>query len=218
MPRSTLLLGSCILIGSVTLAWYWQRPPSDEPVVPRPEPRPAPVAAPADAPPISTELNPERLQLLARPEVEQQQRRLDFHRRYRGFIEHAAELDSGSRETEARELSEGIDALERRGEVALSEALLLQIALIRAVSQDESEQKRRAEALVERYRAISAEREARLAQRSDADFERYKAEERRIVDEVLALQNIPDGLTRDQYLRQRLQEARERSYRQAPDS
>ena len=102
--------------------------------------------------------------------------------------------------------------------MALSEALLLQIALIRAVSQDESEQKRRAEALVERYRAISAEREARLAQRSDADFERYKAEERRIVDDVLALQNIPDGLTRDQYLRQRLQEARERSYRQAPDS
>ena len=40
MPRSTLLLGSCILIGSVTLAWYWQRPHSDEPVVPRPEPRP----------------------------------------------------------------------------------------------------------------------------------------------------------------------------------
>ena len=32
MPRSTLLLGSCILIGSVTLAWYWQRPHSDEPV------------------------------------------------------------------------------------------------------------------------------------------------------------------------------------------
>jgi len=131
MPRSALLLGSCILIGSVTLAWYWQRPHSDEPVVPRPEPRPAPLIEPAGDPPASTELNPERLQLLARPEVEQQQRRLDFHRRYRGFIEHAAELDSGSRETEARELSEGIDALERRGEVALSEALLLQIALIR---------------------------------------------------------------------------------------
>jgi hypothetical protein len=101
--------------------------------------------------------------------------------------------------------------------VALSEALLLQIALIKAVSEDEDEQKRRAEALIERYQAISAEREAKLAQRSDPNFERYKIEEKNIVEEVLGLQNIPDGLTRDQYLRQRLQEARERNYQQAPD-
>jgi hypothetical protein len=65
---------------------------------------------------------------------------------------------------------------------------------------------------VRRYQALSAEREARLAQRRDPNFERYKAEERRIVEDVLALQDIPDGLSRDQYLRQRLQEARERSY------
>lgn len=108
--------------------------------------------------------------------------------------------------------------MESRGELALSEALLLQIALIKAVSTDENEQKRRAQALISRYQTISAEREARLAQRPDPNFERYKAEEKRIVEEVLALQNIPDGLTRDQYLRQRLQEARERNYRQDPDS
>ena len=104
------------------------------------------------------------------------------------------------------------------GEVALSEALLLQIALIKAVSEDEDEQKRRTEALIKRYQAISAEREAKLAQRSDPNFERYKIEEKNIVEEVLGLQNIPEGLTRDQYLRQRLQEARERNYQQAPDS
>mgnify|MGYP001179974871 CR=1 FL=1 len=99
-----------------------------------------------------------------------------------------------------------------------SEALLLQIGLIRAVSTDEQEQKRRAEALIRRYQALSAEREARQAQRVDPNFARYKAEEKRIVEEVLALQSIPDGLSRDQYLRQRLQEARERNYRQRPDS
>ena len=45
----------------------------------------------------------------------------------------------------------------------------------------------------------------------DARFSRYKSEEKRIVDEVMALDSIPDGLSRDQYLRQRLQEAREQA-------
>lgn len=218
MPRSTLLFGSCIVIGSLTLTWYWQRPNTGEPATSPPEQAPALPFAQGSAVSAPIDLSPEQMHLLSRPEVQQQQRRLDFHQRYRGFIKHATELDSSSREAQAQALSEGIDALERQGEVALSEALLLQIALIKAVSENEDEQKRRAEALIKRYQAISAEREAKLAQRSDPNFERYKAEEKNIVEEVLGLQNIPEGLTRDQYLRQRLQEARERNYQQAPDN
>ncbi|VXC52232.1 hypothetical protein [Pseudomonas sp. 8O] len=218
MPRSTLLFGSCIVIGSATLAWYWQNPSAEEPALSPPKQTSVQPPAQGSAPPTPPDLSPEQMHLLSRPEVQQLERRLDFHQRYRGFIEHATELDSSSREAQAQTLSEGIDALERQGEVALSEALLLQIALIKAVSEDEDEQKRRAEALIKRYQAISAEREAKLAQRSDPNFERYKAEEKNIVEEVLGLQNIPEGLTRDQYLRQRLQEARERNYQQAPDS
>ncbi|TRO16208.1 hypothetical protein EQ836_04710 [Ectopseudomonas mendocina] len=218
MPRSTLLLGSCLLIGSMTLAWYWQRPSAEKPAIAQPEQRLAPAAAQAEAPPAPSGPSREQLQLLASAEVAQQERRLDFHRRYREFIEHAKALDSNNRYVQAAELSDGVDALERRGELALSEALLLQIALIKAVSVDENEQKRRAEELIKRYQTLSAEREAKLAQRPDPNFEHYKVEEKRIVEEVLALQNIPDGLTRDQYLRQRLQEARERSYRQPPGS
>ncbi|WP_296270644.1 hypothetical protein [Pseudomonas sp. UBA6323] len=217
-PRQALLLGSCLLVGSASLTWYWQRPTAQEPVIVDSEQSQAPAAFQDSAPPPSTDLSTEQRQLLARPEVRQQERRLEFHQRYRAFIEQAKQFDAGSREAQAQALSEGLDAMEQQGELALSEALLLQIALIKAVSDDENEQKSRAEALIERYRAISAEREARLAQRSDPDFDRYKAEEKRIVEEVLALQNIPDGLTRDQYLRQRLQQARERNYRQAPDS
>ena len=52
-----------------------------------------------------------------------------------------------------------------------------------------------------------------MAKAPDARFSQYKSEEKRIVDEVLTLQTIPDGLSRDQYLRQRLQEAREQAYR-----
>ena len=179
---------------------------------------PTPQAAQASPTPASSPLSTEQLQLLARPEIQHQEQRLGVHQRYRDFIEHAKQLDAEKREAQAEDLSKGFDAMEQRGELALSEALLLQIALIKAVSEDEAEQKTRAEALIKRYQVISAEREARLAQRPDPNFERYKAEEKRIVEEVLAQQNVPDGLTRDQYLRQRLQEARERNYRQDPDS
>ncbi|RRV28710.1 hypothetical protein EGJ23_04845 [Pseudomonas sp. o96-267] len=217
-PRYALLLGSCLLIGSATLTWYWQLPAIEERLSLEPEQLPTPQAAQASPTPASSPLSTEQLQLLARPEIQQQEQRLGFHQRYRDFIEHAKQLDAEKREAQAEDLSKGLDAMEQRGELALSEALLLQIALIKAVSKDEAEQKRRAEALIKRYQVISAEREARLEQQPDPNFERYKAEEKRIVEEVLELQNIPDGLTRDQYLRQRLQEARERNYRQAPNS
>lgn len=211
MSRTTLLLGSCLVLGSVALSWYWQRPPAPTPLEVSAA---SPVSSDAQQPeatspePVTTE----QLQLLDAPQVRQQQQRLAFHSRYRGFIDQAGELDAAARAAEAQSLAEQIEALERQGELALSEALLLEVALIKADSHDQAEQKARGEALIRRYQALSAEREARLAQRRDPNFERYKADEQRIVEEVMALQNIPDGLSRDQYLRQRLQEARERSY------
>ena len=89
--------------------------------------------------------------------------------------------------------------------------MLLQIGLAQAEGGDEAAQKARADALVARYQALSQEREARN-KTSDARFTRYKSDEKRIVEEVMALDSIPDGLSRDQYLRQRLQEAREQAY------
>jgi hypothetical protein len=40
-------------------------------------------------------------------------------------------------------------------------------------------------------------------------FQLYKVREREIVAEVMALQSIPDGLSREEYLRRRLQAERE---------
>lgn len=211
MPRSTLLVGTCLVLAGVALSWYWLQPAArtaqQAPATPPITSALPQHAVPSEQPPTS-----EQLQLLAAPQVRQQQQRLAFHNRYRDFIERAAELDAAARAAEVRDLEQGIETLEQQGELALSEALLLQLALIKADTQDEAAQKARGEALIRRYQALSAEREAAQAQRPNPQFERYKAEERRIVEEVMALQNVPDGLSRDQYLRQRLQEARERSY------
>jgi hypothetical protein len=148
--------------------------------------------------------------LLGDPAVRGYQARLRFAADYQDFIQGAAGLAEAERRSRAAALAREIDRREAAGELALSEALLLQVGLAQAEGGDEEAQKARADALVARYQALSAAREAKRA--PDARFTRYKADEKRIVEEVMALDSIPDGLSRDQYLRQRLQEAREQAY------
>ena len=176
---------------------------------------PAP-AAPTAAPPAPADAGAladaeRREALLHSPAVRDYQARLGFASDYRSFIEDAASLDEEERRRQAEALAREIDRREAAGELALSEALLLQVGLAQAEGGDEATQKARADVLVARYQALSATREAQ-AKAPDARHTRYKAEEQRIVEEVLALDSIPEGLSRDQYLRQRLQEAREQAY------
>lgn len=150
-------------------------------------------------------------ELLQNPAVKNQEQRLAFHQAYRSFVSGAAELSPAQRESQAQALREQIETYEQRSELAMSESLLLQLGLIQLTTGDEQAQKDQAAALVARYKAISAEREAKAATPS-AEFRRYKADEKRIVEEVLSMYSFPDGLSRDEYLRQRLQQAREQHY------
>ena len=150
-------------------------------------------------------------ELLQNPAVKNQEQRLAFHQAYRSFVSGAAELSPVQRESQAQALREQIETYEQRSELAMSESLLLQLGLIQLTTGDEQAQKDQAAALVARYKAISAEREAKAATPS-AEFRRYKADEKRIVEEVLSMDSFPDGLSRDEYLRQRLQQAREQHY------
>lgn len=149
--------------------------------------------------------------LLNDPAVQGYQAHLQFAADYQNFIKSAASLDQVQRQQRAAALAKEIDRREAAHELALSEALLLQIGLAQVEGGDEETQKARADALVARYQALSQAREAK-AKAPDARFSQYKNEEKRIVDEVLSMHSIPDGLSRDQYLRQRLQEAREQAY------
>jgi hypothetical protein len=150
-------------------------------------------------------------ELLQNPGVKNQEQRLAFHQAYRSFVSGAAELPPAQRESQAQALREQIETYEQRSELAMSESLLLQLGLIQLTTGDEQAQKDQAAALVARYKAISAEREAKAATPS-TEFRLYKADEKRIVEEVLSMDSFPDGLSRDEYLRQRLQQAREQHY------
>ncbi len=160
----------------------------------------SPTTAPAD-PKAALANTPEALAYRSRQEFEQETR---------NFLRDAPTLDDNARNTRALALSREINRREQNREFSAGEAVMLRIGLIHAAVEDESERIRQAQTLISRYREQNVQRERafRAQQRSDAQFQQYKAQEARIVSEVLAMQYYPDGMSRDDYLRQRLQEAR----------
>ena len=156
-----------------------------------------------------------RLQALAdTPQAREWLGQQAFAREARAFVREAPGLPAGERESRAQALEAQIEARERSGELSAGDTVLLRAAMIEADGGSEEERKARLAALAERYRADAARREAAFAaqQRADPRMQRYKAREKAVVAEVMAIKAIPGGLTRDQYLRQRLQVERERAF------
>lgn len=153
--------------------------------------------------------------LASAPEARAYQSRLAFERNAREFLRDAPNLDDSARLARARALSREIDRREQNRELSADEAVMLRIGLIHAAVANQRERARQAQEVIDRYRDQTAARQqAFMAQQQrDAQFQAYKAQEARIVSEVLAMQSYPGGLSRDDYLRQRLQAARETIYR-----
>lgn len=156
--------------------------------------------------------------LLARPEVREYRARMDFQDNARRFFAEAATLDDASRIRQAQALESGINRYEEAGELSAGESVMLRIGLIRATETDQAAQIERISELVARYQVHAERRNAAFlqAQRNDVAFNSYKARESRIVAEVMAMKSIPGGLSRNEYLRQRLQREREIAYGGGP--
>jgi hypothetical protein len=164
---------------------------------------PAPVAA-----------DPKQAALEATPEARAYRSRLAFEAQARAFLRDAPKLDDNARLERARALRREINRREQAGELSAGDAVILHIGLIQAAVKDESERLRQSQALVERYRQQTTARQAAFneQQRRDTQFQAYKTREAQIVSEVLAMTSYPGGMSRDDYLRVRLQEARQAIY------
>ncbi|WP_323847338.1 hypothetical protein [Microbulbifer magnicolonia] len=106
-----------------------------------------------------------------------------------------------------------IESIESRGHILAYEALALKLAWLERNSATKAEFDQAAAALVETYRQ-KAERSAREYDPYEdvPGFAEYKAAEKRIVREVQEMSSFPDGMSRQEYLRKRLQEARQAAY------
>ncbi|MGH8175975.1 MAG: hypothetical protein ACREV5_06925 [Steroidobacter sp.] len=142
------------------------------------------------------------------PRIHSYKERTDFHNRVRTFFAQAAALPSAEKEATAQRLGAELTKYERAGEISASEALMLRLGLIRETSTG-LEQQQRMDAMQERYRIESEKRVAAQAAKVDPMLELYRSREREIVAQVQAMEVIPDGLTRDEYLRRILQRERE---------
>ncbi|WP_408950415.1 hypothetical protein [Lysobacter sp. Hz 25] len=175
--------------------------------------------AKADAVPASNAQGtgaPSQMQaLLATPQARDYRQRQQFQRDAQRFFRDARNLGPVARSQRAQVLERKIDAYENAGELSAGETMLLRVGLIQATVADPAEQAVQVEALAQRYRADAARRNAQWQdqQQRDPRFRDYKQRERDVIAEVLAMQRIPGGLSRDEYLRQRLQAERERAYR-----
>lgn len=163
--------------------------------------------APADAP-VPIDLTPEQQALLEDPRIIQFAQRLDFEEELQRFFQEAAELDAQQRQDRADQLEQQLARYEQETQVSAPEALMVRLALLQLLEQDEAAAKAAATELIERYKARSEARLEAWRSAPKPEFVRYKVREKEIVEEVMALDRVPGGLTRDQYLRQRLLEAR----------
>ena len=166
-----------------------------------PEIRDAPAYSPAPAPagaPVDASGSPVDVHERAR-----------FNERAREFFAQAPSLSPEEARQRADDLSQELSRLEQAGGLSAGESFLLRAGLIRSTVADEQEQLTQLRALKERYEVEARQRNARAAAQSDPMFELYKVRESQIVAETLSLQTIPDGLSREEYLRRRLQAERE---------
>jgi hypothetical protein len=133
--------------------------------------------------------------------------RAQFNEQAREFFAQAPALPPDEARQRAATLSTELTRIEQAGGMSAGEVFLLRAGLIRATEPDEQQQAAQIRALKERYERDSRQRSAQA--QSDPMFDLYKVREREIVAEVMALQTIPEGLSRDEYLRRRLQTERE---------
>ncbi len=152
--------------------------------------------------------------LASTPEARAYRSRQAFEQEMRAFMRDAKNITEDRRIARARALNREIDQREQTRELSAGEAMMLRVGLIQAAIENESERVLQVQTIVSRYREQTAVRQrAFLAQQQrDTQFQTYKAREAQIVSEVLAMTSYPGGMTRDDYLRIRLQEAREAIY------
>lgn len=136
-----------------------------------------------------------------------------FRADLQAFIREAELLPAQDHEPRARELLAEVDVLSADGYVTNPEALALRLSLLKyALPPDDYRAAATTLVSAARQRAQHAERE--WATRSDPQLERYRTEARRIVEHSATLDEFPDGMTRQAFLRQRLRVLRSEIFTQ----
>lgn len=210
--RRTVVIGAVIaaLVAAVALRlWHSESPPTPT-AQSGGEPR-------ADMPEVPTaareSLINERPAQRSDEDDGSYEARLKFHERVRAYFTDPTSIPATQRRAHAEALEDEIIRYESRGELSADEARLLRFELVRTSVTDAAERDAQIAALRREYEEATQSRLAQWESQRDPNFEVYKVREAEIVAGVMQMTEIPGGLSRDEYLRQRLQQERDRLMR-----
>lgn len=146
-------------------------------------------------------------ELLENPRV---QTYLQRERDKQALVDYFSGEDESLGDEEVRQL---IESIESDGRVMAYEGLALKLAWLERNSSSKTEFDRRAQELVRQYR----ERSEQSAREYDPyeevpGFAQYKVLEQEIIRQAQSMESFPNGMSQQEYLRKRLQEARETAY------
>ncbi|EDM46794.1 hypothetical protein [Marinobacter algicola] len=209
-----MVLASAIGIATVTASisfWLSQTDSSVDTAKSISNPQAAPALTqelPSTSQNQNSGLTAEQQALLDNPQTLELANRLDFEEELHTFFAKAKSLSSKERAAEAAMLEQRLAEYQRRGQVSAAESLMVRIAMTKLTIEDEAAQKRALQGLIDRQNAAAQARKEEWLAKPKPEFEAYKQQEKQIVKEVMAMAKVPSGMTRNEYLRQRLQEAR----------
>ena len=218
--RARLTVAIAVLLAAVALGWAVRlHEPSAERTATTDE-RAISTEAPEEQDPLGpvrSEREPDQADTPSRPignhvsndEPIDAADRARFNEQAREFFAQAPALSPEEVRQRAELLSQELSRIEQAGGMSAGETFLIRTGLIRAAEPDEQQQAARIQALKQRYEIENRQRTAQASAQADPMFQLYKVRESEIVAEVMSLQTIPDGLSREEYLRRRLQAARE---------
>lgn len=220
MKRSLFALSGLAVLTAGTL-WYLSaespdyaaEPPASATGAQQPDTGTASQATAPETPPLPREgaeatLTDEQWQMLEDPRVIEFTERLAFESELRTFFDSAPELGQQQLREQSRNIEQELGRYEERGEVSAPEALMVRLALAKVVETDPERRQQAIQTLTEHYTEQSEARLSAWKAEPKPEFESYKQREKAIVAEVMAMDTIPGNMSRSDYLRQRLQEAR----------
>jgi hypothetical protein len=140
------------------------------------------------------------------PELDRYRETIAFRDAVRAFFDGYRDLAPSERAARAAQIEQLLAARERDGRVLPQEALVLRLGLLRATVDDPAVLESESRRVLEDYRA-AAERAAASRAPDPRDAE-YQARQAQVAREVMALEEIPGGVAREEYLRERLRELR----------
>ncbi|MBU6955722.1 hypothetical protein [Hahella sp. HN01] len=135
----------------------------------------------------------------------------DYGRDYRELLQHAEQMDSATRREKFSHAEQNIDRLEKEHKLSAAEGLIMKLALLK-ITPNDPEAKAKGIELIQQYKQAGEARMQEFKDNPDPRFAEYKKREAEIVKEVLAMTHYPNGLSRDDYLAQRLNEELKQAY------